>query len=68
MNIKTTAILLFFCLFSCKTASAQIQSAPDRTEGKGPYDRLVIRGVTLVDGTGRPPMGPVDIVVRKQDH
>src|SRR3712207_7635307 len=25
--------------------------------------RLVIRGATLVDGTGAPPLGPVDIVV-----
>jgi imidazolonepropionase-like amidohydrolase len=29
----------------------------------GPYKRLVIRGATLVDGTGAPPIGPVDIVV-----
>jgi imidazolonepropionase-like amidohydrolase len=38
--------------------------APDRGgEGDGPFDRLVIRGVTLIDGTGGPPMGPVDVVV-----
>lgn len=39
--------------------------APDRAEGDGPYDRLIIRGVTLLDGTGAPPIGPVDIVVEK---
>src|SRR5690606_12059144 len=27
------------------------------------YPRLIIRGATLVDGTGSPPVGPVDIVV-----
>lgn len=32
-------------------------------EGDGPYDRLVLRGVTLIDGTGAPPQGPVDIVI-----
>ncbi len=32
-------------------------------EGEGPFERLVIRGATLVDGTGAPPVGPVDIVV-----
>ena len=32
-------------------------------EGAGPFPRLVIRGVTLIDGTGAPPAGPVDIVV-----
>jgi imidazolonepropionase-like amidohydrolase len=40
--------------------------APNRRpdEGKGPYQTLVIRGVTLIDGTGAPPQGPVDIVVQ----
>jgi hypothetical protein len=32
-------------------------------EGEGPFKRLVIRGATLIDGTGAPPIGPVDIVV-----
>lgn len=32
-------------------------------EGLGPYKRLVIRGATLIDGTGAPPIGPVDIVI-----
>ena len=40
-------------------------SAPPRRpgEGAGPFRRLVIRGATLIDGTGAPPQGPVDIVV-----
>jgi len=38
-------------------------AAPDRDEGKGPFERLIIRGATLIDGTGAPPIGPVDIVV-----
>jgi len=39
--------------------------APTRSagEGGGPYERLVIRGATLIDGSGAPPIGPVDIVV-----
>ncbi len=37
--------------------------APDRAEGEGPFDRLIIRGATLIDGTGAPPIGPVDIVI-----
>ncbi|WP_263786470.1 amidohydrolase family protein [Salinibacter grassmerensis] len=40
------------------------EAAPDRERGAGPYDRLVIRGATLIDGTGAPPRGPVDIVVQ----
>jgi imidazolonepropionase-like amidohydrolase len=39
--------------------------APDRgpDEGQGPFDRMIIRGATLIDGTGAPPIGPVDIVI-----
>ncbi|HEX2444682.1 MAG TPA: hypothetical protein VHJ77_12115 [Vicinamibacterales bacterium] len=32
-------------------------------EGNGPFKTLVIRGAILIDGTGAPPVGPVDIVV-----
>lgn len=45
------------------SALAQIQEAPDRSMGEGPYDKLIIRGVTLIDGTGSPPRGPIDVVV-----
>ena len=31
--------------------------------GEGPFDQLIIRGVTLINGDGSPPRGPVDIVV-----
>lgn len=31
--------------------------------GEGPYDRLILRGGTMIDGAGAPPIGPVDIVV-----
>lgn len=34
-----------------------------RHDGEGPYQRLVIRGATLIDGSGAPPFGPVDVVV-----
>jgi len=40
-------------------------AAPDRKkdEGKGPYKRLIIRGGIVIDGTGAPPRGPMDIVI-----
>ena len=31
--------------------------------GDGPYSQLIIRGVTLINGDGAPPRGPIDIVV-----
>ena len=37
--------------------------APKRREGEGPFPRLIIRGTTLIDGTGAPARGPVDIVI-----
>jgi hypothetical protein len=42
-----------------------LRAAPNRRadEGKGPFKTLVIRGVMLVDGSGAPPQGPMDIVV-----
>jgi len=42
-----------------------IPEAPPRAEGEGPFPRLILRGVTLIDGTGAPPVGPVDIVIEK---
>ncbi len=36
---------------------------PPRSEGEGPWNRLILRGAYLVDGTGAPTQGPVDIVV-----
>ena len=50
---------------SVSWASAQIMPSPARAEGEGPYEKLIIRGVTLIDGTGAPPLGPVDILVEK---
>ncbi len=42
-----------------------VEPAPDRRpdEGEGPFERLIIRGVTVIDGTGAPPRGPMDVVI-----
>ena len=59
--------LLFTFVALPLLVSAQMIGGPDRkaNEGGGPYDQLIIRGVTMIDGTGGPPTGPVDIVVEK---
>lgn len=44
-------------------AQAPVSEAPISDEGDGPYPQLIIRGVTLINGAGAPPIGPVDIVV-----
>ncbi|MBE9472822.1 MAG: amidohydrolase family protein, partial [Chloroflexi bacterium] len=37
--------------------------APPRAEGEGPFERLVIRNATLIDGSGAPAGGPMNIVI-----
>ena len=62
------AFLTSWALAGPLTAQApdtSIPKAPPRAEGEGPFTRLILRGVTLVDGTGSPPLGPVDIVIEK---
>jgi Amidohydrolase family len=51
--------------FSAQQQPPRLQPAPDRRpgEGAGPFGTLVIRGATLIDGTGAEPEGPVDITV-----
>ncbi|TDB69036.1 amidohydrolase family protein [Arundinibacter roseus] len=61
--LRYLLLVCWFCSFS--VLHAQVIDAPARTEGNGPYARLIIRGVTLVNSTGAPPIGPVDIVVEK---
>ncbi|SNS69087.1 Amidohydrolase family protein [Belliella buryatensis] len=62
MKRNLLLILALLSLFPIEN-HAQVMPSPERKEGEGPFDRLIIRGVTLVDGTGAPPIGPVDIVV-----
>jgi len=67
----TTHYRLCAVILLAAAAGAQqfpaVHAAPDRRpgEGEGPFDRLVIRGVTVIDGTGAQPRGPMDIVVEK---
>ena len=57
------ALLSFPGLALGQSEIRSIAPAPPRAEGEGPWKRLILRGATLVDGTGAPPVGPVDIVV-----
>ncbi|HSL70852.1 MAG TPA: amidohydrolase family protein [Longimicrobiales bacterium] len=59
------ACTAFLALSFGLVQAQEVKGGPDRPagEGEGPFQRLVIRGATLIDGTGAPPRGPVDIVV-----
>src|SRR5216684_7189666 len=65
MRNITVALLLLLTLAAHAQEKKQQPFAPDRRpdEGDGPFKRLVIRGATLIDGTGAPPQGPVDLVI-----
>jgi hypothetical protein len=61
---------LIALLFAAAPVLAQVEiesipAPPPRSEGEGPFDRLILRGVTLIDGTGAPAVGPIDIVIEK---
>ena len=61
------AVLASTALATASPARAQsMETVPPRAagEGEGPYPTLVIRGATLVNGTGAPPLGPVDITIK----
>src|ERR1700745_1901302 len=59
-----TLLLLIPIILSARSFS-QIKKAPEQNDGEGPWPQLIIRGVILINGTGAPPIGPVDIVVEK---
>jgi hypothetical protein len=65
MRLRLFAASLLLAAGFGHTALAQVEKAPARHEGEGPFGRLIVRGVTLINSTGAPPMGPVDIVVEK---
>jgi imidazolonepropionase-like amidohydrolase len=64
---RLLSLLALFVTVSLLAAEPNPPYAPDRRpdEGSGPYERLILRGATLIDGTGAPPIGPVDIVIEK---
>ena len=62
IRMRLRALLLGLVLFAAASAAAS-QGLPPRAEGEGPYKRLILRGATVIDGTGGPPVGPMDVVV-----
>jgi len=64
MRCSRPLLLSFFILFALiLRAQGPVESAPIIDEGDGPYSQLIIRGATLINSTGAPPIGPVDIVI-----
>ncbi len=62
MNFRPFLLTSIFTITFC-SLTAQVKPAPDRVRGDGPHSQLIIRGVTLINGNGAPPRGPIDVVV-----
>ena len=54
-QFKSLSIIALIFIFS--NVSAQLS--------EGPFEQLIIRGATLINGNGAPPISPVDVVVEK---
>ncbi|MDF9796150.1 hypothetical protein OKW21_001413 [Catalinimonas alkaloidigena] len=63
MTPRPVLSLLFLFYSAVLLAQDEVPRAPERTEGEGPFKQLIIRGATLINGAGSPPIGPVDVVV-----
>jgi imidazolonepropionase-like amidohydrolase len=55
---------LLACLALPAAAGAQTTPPRGPDEGKGPFNKLVIRGVNVIDGAGGTVRGPMDIVIQ----
>jgi imidazolonepropionase-like amidohydrolase len=58
----------FIAALGAGLAAQQMQMQPTQprgSQGEGPFDRMVIRGITVIDGTGAQPRGPIDLVVEQ---
>ena len=64
VTLACLILLVSMVVIQAQETPRPIPRAPDRSEGMGPYPGLILRGVTLIDGTGSPPIGPVDIVIK----
>lgn len=64
---RTLATLLLLGLAiqtaAARTPEFKVPPAPARNEGDGPYSQLILRGATVINGTGAPAFGPADIVI-----
>ncbi|MBV6644418.1 MAG: amidohydrolase family protein [Cyclobacteriaceae bacterium] len=63
--MKFRFLFFLLCINSWTLTAQVVEPAPKRAEGEGPYNQLIVRGATLINGNGAPPIGPVDIVIEK---
>jgi hypothetical protein len=62
---KLPALACFILVMINSSGQGRVKDAPLIKEGEGPFPQMIIRGVMLINGTGAPPTGPVDVVVKQ---
>lgn len=65
MRFRTLALAALLALAPAALSAQQMDAVPDRAadEGEGPFPRMLIAGATVIEGSGAPPAGPIDILV-----
>jgi imidazolonepropionase-like amidohydrolase len=61
--MKITSIIKLQCLFFITLQFCFIYGQENLSQG--PYEQLILRNVTLINGNGAPPIGPVDIEIKQ---
>jgi len=67
-KLLTATLIAALGMAACVPFAGAVDSRheiPPRTMGEGPFNRLVIRNVNLIDGTGAPMQGPYDVVIER---
>jgi len=62
---RAAVVLCALLAAAAPAAEAQLNAAPARraAEGRGPFQRLVIQNAMVIDGTGAPARGPMNIFI-----
>ena len=68
MHLIRAALAAILAVIAVPALAQGMERVPDRPagEGDGPYASLLIKGATMIDGSGAPPEGPVDEVTGSQ--
>ncbi len=66
--LRTSFLFALLALTAAAPAASPFRTPvsdpiPARSEGLGPFKRVVLRNVTIVNGTGAPAQGPYDLVL-----
>ena len=56
MRTRCFTLALISCIWT-------VLHSQDNPAASGPFNQLIIRGVTLINGNGAPPQGPIDVVI-----